>query len=305
MSLKTAIFQMKQALMDRELDGMEQVVRELEATNGLQTGALTSYYQQLLMVKKNSVELANQTNDEVKKINRKWTKQEMEFMFQYIKARQDEGALNITEILEEIAQLLNRGYQSVNYKYYTIVKNNAKKQNLKPTQTAIKFATIADDIVPVVATEFITRQEANLNTEVYSASSSQADGLLDILSGLITNIGQLPGMNLNHLLKSLFELTNLALQNQAAVQQINNIELEMNQERQMLQDRLNKAEKQLAREKERNQKLTDSLSLLANEIEAFNNMTDAAKIQNLKAFNQRLNRLIHKDEQQQQISQLI
>lgn len=296
---------MKEALTNHGIDGQEEMVREIEANHCLIPGALTSYYHHLLMVRKNSADLANQTNDEAKKINRKWTKYEMDFMFQYIHARQDEGALNITEILEEIAQLLNRGYQSVNYKYYSLVKNGAKKQVVQQPQMAIKFATIAEETVPVMATTLIGREQSNSQVHFTTPTQTQADGLLDILSGFITNVQQLPGLNLNQLLKSLYELTNLALQNQNAVQQITNIKTEMDQEKQILQDKLAKAEKQLRQEKQRHLELVENMSNLANEINSFNNLSDAAKIQNLKAFNQRLNQIIHKENQIQPISRLV
>ncbi len=294
---------MKEALMNQEIDGQEEMVRELEIKHGINPGGLSSYYHQLLMVQKNSADLANQTNDEAKKINRKWTKQEMEFMFRYIQARQEEGALNITEILEEIAQLLNRGYQSVNYKYYTLVKNGAKKQAENQAQMEIKYATISEDSIPVVATELIGNPQDDV--QVHYAASTQADDLLDILSGFITNVQQLPGLNLNQLLKSLYELTNLALQNQSALQQITNIKTEMNQEKQVLQEKLAKAERQLVQEKQRNQDLAADMSRLAKEIEVFNSLNDVAKIQNLKSFNQKLNQIIKKENQVEPLSRLI
>lgn len=292
MSLKTALFKMKQTLIDQNGDLEEGIVKELENYNSLESGALASIYHQLLMVQKNSAEVVNQISDEAKKINRKWTMNEIDFMFKYIKERQREGALNITEILEEIAHLLNRGYQSVNYKYYTLVKNSAKKHVSDQPQQGIKFLTITDEVIPVLSTELI--KDSKPTKQNIHNQSNQDDGLLDIVSGLITNIQQLPGIELNQLLKSIFELTSLALQNQNALQQITSIRTEMNQEKQTIQDKLAKAERQLLQEKRRNIELNNDMSLLANEIEEFGKMNDAAKIQNLKNFYQRLDQIIHK-----------
>jgi hypothetical protein len=288
-SLKTALFQMKEEFKDQESGQHgEELLLELENRDGLKAGVLRSYYQNLKMLNLYGVEQENQPHDDSKKINRKWTNNEIDFMFQYIHDRQGEGALNITEVLEEIAQLLNRGYQSVNYKYYTLVKKTDKKK-VDNGQKDYRFTTISQDDIPVLSTELIGNPKDN--SQVYQVSS-QNDDLLDILSGLITNIQQLPGIDLNHLLRSLYQLTNMALQNQEAANQIKNMRTEINQEKETLQEQLKKKERQLVQEKKRNDELDEEISKLANEIGAFNELSDAAKIQNLKSFNQRLNNLL-------------
>lgn len=130
MSLKNAVFEMKEALINQPDDLSEKdFTGDLEKRNELRPGTLVFYYNQLLLHLKRSEQVGPSHHD-TKKVNRKWTKIEIEFMFQYIKERQDEGALNITEILEEVAKLINRGYQSVNYKYYSLVKAKGKRKRL-------------------------------------------------------------------------------------------------------------------------------------------------------------------------------
>lgn len=289
MSLKSAIFEMKEALIDKELGQSEEdFIHELEAKNRLSAGTLVFYFNNLMMLSLNNTEYTNQSHVDSKKVNRKWTKIEIEFMFQYIKERQEEGALNITEILEEIAQLLNRGYQSVNYKYYSLVKAKGKKE--ASNQNGYHFTTISQTEVPVISTEVIldTPSDAQMNQN----NSSQNDDLLDILSGLINNVQQLPGINLNDLLGSLYQLTNMALQNQDAVRQISSLKEESNLEKQVLREKVMKKEKQFLQEKKRNDELQLEVSNLAKEITAFNQLGDAAKIQNLKSYNQTLKYII-------------
>ncbi len=288
MSLKTAVFEMKEALMNQPDDLSEKdFTSGLENRNDLRPGTLVFYYNQLLLHQKRA-EQVNPSHHDSKKVNRKWTKFEVEFMFQYIKERQEEGALNITEILEEVAQLINRGYQSVNYKYYSLAKAKGKKKT--PEQQEYHFTTITEDEVPVISTEVIQNKAPVLATSPVSTSSD--DDLLDILSGLITNVQQLPGIQLNELLRSLYQLTNLALQNQDVVQQFESMNEEKNHEKAALQDKLRKKEQQLINEKKRNDELQEEVSKLAKEIIAFNMLGDAAKIQNLKSYNQQLNYII-------------
>lgn len=287
MSLKSALFELKEALVNQEEGRPEQdFIHELEGKHRLRAGTLVFYYNNLQMLRMNHSETTSL--DDTKKVNRKWTKFEIEFMFQYIKERQDEGALNITEILEEVAQLLNRGYQSVNYKYYSQNKANAKK--VTSNQNSFHFVTIPENQIPVVATEVIT--DTPTAAQVNQMNPAQDDDLLDILSGLITNVQQLPGINLNELLKSLFHLTNMALQNQDVVQQIESMKSERNLEKKELQEKAVQMEQQFLREKKRNDELQLEVAKLAKEINAFNQLGDAAKIQYLKSYNQRLNYII-------------
>jgi hypothetical protein len=289
MSLKPALFEMKEALINQEVGQLEQdFIHELEDKHRLSAGSLVFYFNNLMMSSLNILENANQTRDNSKKVNRKWTKIQIDFMFQYIKARQEEGALNITEILEEIAQLLNRGYQSVNYKYYSLIKAKDKKEASVPND--YHFVTISEKEVPVVSTEVIRGTPPAPQTN--QAEPPKEDDLLDILSGLITNVQQLPGINLNELLRSLYQLTNMALQNQDAVQQIESMKSESNLEKDALREKLQKKEQQFMQEKKRNDELQLEVAKLAMEITAFNKLGDAAKIQYLKSYNQRLNYII-------------
>ncbi|CAH2712897.1 hypothetical protein BACCIP111895_00030 [Neobacillus rhizosphaerae] len=290
MSLKSALFEMKEAIMNQVVGPSEQdYIHNLETKNRLRNGSLVFYYNNLLMLTMNSSEYANHSLVDSKKVNRKWIKIEIEFMFHYIKERQEEGALNITEILEEVAQLLNRGYQSVNYKYYSLIKTKDKKE--AANQNSYQFITITEKDVPVLSTEVI--RDTPLATQVNQLAPAQDnDDLLDILSGLISNVQQLPGINLNQLLRSLFQLTNLALQNQDAVQQIESMKSEVNLEKEAMQEQLMKKEQQFIQEKKRNDELQFEVSKLAKEISAFNLLGDAAKIQQLKSYNQRLNYII-------------
>jgi hypothetical protein len=286
MSLKSALFEMKEMLLEQPVgQSEEKLILELEEKNRLSAGTLIFYFNNLMMVNMNNSEYATQTQDESKKVNRKWTKNEVEFLFQYIKERQEEGALNITVLLEEVAQLLNRGYQSVNYKYYALVKAKDKKE--APSKPNYHFTTITENEVPVIATEVLSE-----SSQVKMDESPQGDDLLDILSGLITNVQKLPEINLNELLRSLYHLTNMALQNQDAARQIESMKSEINLEKDALQAKLINKEKQLNQEKKRNDELQKEVAKLAKEITTYNQLGDAAKIQNLKSHTQRLNYLI-------------
>lgn len=299
MSLKSAILQLKDAIVGYEEEQLtDEFVSDLEMKNGINAGELVSYVNQLIKLNIKTSVMDQNPQEDSKKINRKWSKNEIEFMFQYIKDRQDEGALNITEILEEISQILNRGYQSVNYKYYTQIKKHGK--NLTDNeQLNYQFTTITESKIPVIATELMNQPFSN--QQVYQVSSTQEDDLLDILSGLITNTQQLPGINLNDLLRSIYHLSNMALQNKDTTVQIESMKTEISREKVILQERLNNVEKQLAQERKRNDQLEKEFSRIANEIEAFNKLGDGAKIQNLKSFNQRLNNLVGIREQIKQI----
>lgn len=290
MSFKSAIFQMKEAIINQEVGPSEQdFIQNLESNNGLRAGSLIFYYNNFVMLRMNNSENSTQILDDSKKVNRKWSKNEIEFLFQYIKERQEEGALNITEILEEAAKVLNRGYQSVNYKYYSIIKAKAKEEDAN--QNGYQFITITEKNVPVLATEVIG--DTQTTPQVHQMSSAQdQDDLLDILSGLITNVQQLPGINLNELFRSLYHLTNMALQNQDAVQQIESMKSEINLEKEAIREQLKKKEQQFIQEKKRNDELQLEVAKLAKEITAFNQLGDAAKIQQLKSYNQRLNYII-------------
>ncbi|MGG1401161.1 hypothetical protein ABE288_25555 [Bacillus salipaludis] len=287
MSLKSALFEMQEALKEpRAIQSEEFFIKELETSNNLNPGTLIFFYNNLMASHmKHAKNNDNQTEADMKKVNRKWSKIEIEFMSEYIKERQEEGAQNITEILEEVAQLLNRGYQSVNYKYYSLLKTKGKIQ--ERIHEPLHFTTISYNEVPVVSTEVI--QE---NSPVSKETNHRDDDLLDVLSGLITNVQKLPGIQLNELLRSIYNLTNMALQNQAEVEQFENIKMEYNQENEILREKLTKKDQQLLKEKKRNDELQKEVSKLAKEITAFNQLGDAAKIQSLKAYNQRLNYII-------------
>ncbi|QCJ42388.1 hypothetical protein FAY30_10975 [Bacillus sp. S3] len=289
MSLKNALFEMKDAIINQQIGQSEEVfIDRLETENNLKTGSLLCYFNYLMMISMKKAESMSQLVDDGKKINRKWIKTEVEFMFHYITERQDEGGLNITELLDEVAQLLDRGYQSVNYKYYSIVKSKNKKH--VTDHSAMHFTTISEAKLPVKATEVI--EEVTPVRQVIQESSSHGNDLIDILSGLITNVEKLPGIQLNELLSSLFQLTNMALQNQDAVQQLETVKSEIHNEKEMLKEQLRKKEQQLLQEKKRNDELQFEVAKLAKEIMAFNMLGDAAKIQNLKSYNQRLNYII-------------
>jgi uncharacterized protein YlxW (UPF0749 family) len=105
-------------------------------------------------------------------------------------------------------------------------------------------------------------------------------------------VQQLPGIQLNELLRSLYQLTNMALQNQDAVQQIANVKLESDLEKKALKEKLAAMEEQVALEKRRNDELQSEVRKLAKEIMTFSQLGDAAKIQNLKSYNQRLNYIL-------------
>ena len=255
MNLKSAVFTMRETIMNQQVDELvEDFIHDLEVKNELKPGTLVFYFDHLTLQKNRSAQV-NTSNDS-KKVNRKWTKFEIEFMFQYIKERQEEGALNITEILEEVAQLLNRGYQSVNYKYYNLIKIKEKKEQ-QNQNGGYQFTTIAEDEVPVLSTELIQDYALTPSTKPLNASSDV--DLLDILSGLITNIQQLPGIQLNELLRSLYQLTNMALQNQDVVQQLEDVKAETFHEKEALQEKLKKKEQQLIAEKRRNDELQEEV----------------------------------------------
>ncbi|WP_318507737.1 hypothetical protein [Bacillus sp. T3] len=302
MSLRTAIFQMKDALKVKDLESVNvELIDEIEKINGLKEGILASY---LAHLKKLNLNISDEElpQNESKKINRKWTKNEIEFMFQYLNDRQDEGAINITEILEEIAQLLNRGYQSVNYKYYTLLKKQGKKDP-DDRQQNYQFTTIPEMKIPVIYTELIPQIQPE--QKVCQVTTTKEDDLLDVLSGFITNIQQLPGLNLNDLLRSLYQLSDMALQNLDDVTTFENIKNEIIQEKAELQEKLKQKERQLAQEKKRNEELQKAILNIANEVSAFNQLSDVAKIQNLKSFNQRLNSVLEKPAYLDQISRTV
>ncbi|MGJ7909849.1 hypothetical protein [Neobacillus sp. LXY-1] len=285
MCLKAALFEMKEALTNQSNKQVtDEFIQNLETKNDLSPGTLVYYFNHLFMFYQKG---SKSTLEEGKKINRKWSKSEIDFMFQYILDRQAEGCLNITEILDEIGQLLNRGYQSVNYKYYSLVKAQEKQETKSGNQ--YHFTTIQRPEIPVVSTEVI-RDIPEPSQEINN--QTQPEDLLDILSGLITNVQQLPGIQLNNLLGSLYQLTNLALQNQQVVEQVEAIKSESQLEMVNLKNKLMDKEKQLLMEKKRNDDLQMEVAKLAKEITAFNKLGDAAKIQNLKSYNQRLNYII-------------
>lgn len=106
MSLKAALFEMKEALLNQRVGrSVEEFINHLADKFNLNPGTLVFYFNTLVITNHyTETEKSSQ-----KKTNRKWTKNEINFMFQYLYARQEEGILNITEILDETAQLLNRG----------------------------------------------------------------------------------------------------------------------------------------------------------------------------------------------------
>jgi hypothetical protein len=265
--------------------GMDQVIRKLEIKNQLNTGSL-DYYFNIFMILKMKHPKKN-TQIQTKKINRKWINSEIELMFQYLNDRQEENAINITELLEEVAQLLNRGYQSVNYKYYTIVKEREQEIGQKD----YKFMTISQMDVPVISTELVQRKTV---PETNVEEKAQENDLLDLLSGLITNVQELPGIQLNELLKSLFHLTNLAIGNQKGNLNTDHLQQKASLDNEWLREKLFQKEQQLIQEKKRNDELQAEVNRLAKEISAFNQLGDAAKIQNLKSYNQKLNSIIDK-----------
>lgn len=279
---------MKEAILNQELEMEDEFIEELEKQNRLYPGGLVGYFNTLMMLKMNNTGFQKQPGDDSKKINRKWTKLEVDLMFQYIKERQDEGAENITEVLDEVAQLLNRGYQSVNYKYYTVskIKDEKKEKKHISEEAPFQFKTIEQTHVPVLSTEVIPETLPN------SFAENSEDDLLDVLSGLITNVQQLPGISLTELLKSLYLLTNMALQNKNADLEIKNIKMEMNQTKDKLATQIKTKDQQLQIEKQRNDELQMEVAKLAKEITAYNQLGDAAKVQNLKSYNQRLKYIV-------------
>ncbi|MED3624002.1 hypothetical protein P4482_06185 [Neobacillus thermocopriae] len=287
MSLKSALFEMKEVLTNQKNDKFleEDFISELEKKYGLSENTLVFYYNNLMFL---SMKSSSDHLSEAKKVNRKWTKNEIDFMFQYIKERQEESINNITELLKEVALLLNRGYQSVNYKYYSLVKE--KEENQKENHNGYHFTTLTEKEVPVISTEVLPESHSVFSNQTTQPSSSM--NLLDILSGLITNVEQIPGIQLNELLGSLYQLTNMALQNRDAAQQLKKMKAENQREKEALKEQLKQKEQQLLLEKKRNDELQQEIVKLAKEISAFNQLGDAAKIQNLKSYNQRLNYLI-------------
>jgi hypothetical protein len=291
MSLKLAVFELKEAVLNQKQNELEEkYIFELETKHQLKPGTLVSYFNTLMMLHLSDHQ--KKTNGQAEKTNRKWQKFEIEFMQLYIKDRQEEGAQNITEVLDEVAQILDRGYQSVNYKYYTVSKVKEKK-NAKETKevangASYTFQTIEQDQLPVLSTSTF------YPTEVVEspANPSNDDDLLDILSGLITNVQQLPGINLNELLRSLYLLTSMAIQNKDVGHQLESMKVEMNKEKASLDAQLKKKEQQLMYEMKRNDELQAEVSKLAKEVAAFNQLGDAAKVQNLKSYNQRLKYII-------------
>jgi hypothetical protein len=288
MSFIKALYEIKEAIINQQINHTEdKYIHELEAKYALTKGKLIFYFNFLMILSMKNAEFINQSSQLSKKVNRKWTKDEIEFMFQYIADRQEEGALNITEILDEIAQLINRGYQSVNYKYYSLLKAKEKKAKDLPKYT---YTTISHQEVPVVATETI--EDTPHVIQVNNVNPAKEDDLLDIISGLITNVQQLPGIQLNELLRSLYQLTNMAIQNQDVVQKLANVKSESDLEKKTLQEKLAGIEQQLENERKRNNELQSEVRKLAKEINAYNKLGDAAKIQNLKSYNQRLNYIL-------------
>jgi hypothetical protein len=287
--LKSALFEMKDILEKDQKDVvMAHVIRNLEIKNQLNTGSLDYYFNILVILKaKHSKKTQTQTQNHTKKINRKWINCEIELMFQYINDRQEENSINITELLEEVAQLLNRGYQSVNYKYYTLVKE--KEQEIG--QKDYKFMTISQMDVPVISTELIQRKKVS---EIEVEKQDEENNLLDLLSGLITNVQELPGIQLTELLSSLYHLTSLAIGNQKGNLNIESIQQKANFDNEFLREKLFQKEQQLIQEKKRNDELQAEVNRLALEISAFSKLGDAAKIQNLKSYNQKLNSIIDK-----------
>jgi hypothetical protein len=289
--LKSALFEMKDILEKDQKDVvMAHVIRNLEIKNQLNTGLLDYYFNILMILKaKHSKKTQTQTQNQnhTKKINRKWINCEIELMFQYINDRQEETSINITELLEEVAQLLNRGYQSVNYKYYTLVKE--KEQEIG--QKDYKFMTISQMDVPVISTELIQRKKVS---EIEVEKQDEENDLLDLLSGLITNVQELPGIQLTELLSSLYHLTSLAIGNQKGNLNIENIQQKASLDNELLREKLFQKEQQLIQEKKRNDELQAEVNRLAAEISAFSKLGDAAKIQNLKSYNQKLNSIIDK-----------
>ncbi|WP_042355969.1 hypothetical protein [Bacillus rubiinfantis] len=286
MGLKAAVFELKESITRKQIGNAEaDFILKLETEFKLRSGTLAFYYNFLMMMDIRNQKNASSSNVDGKKVNRKWTKDEIAFMFHYISERQEEGGLNITELLDEVARLLGRGYQSVNYKYYSLIKTQETK-NVEPPQ----ITTISKERIPVLSTEVLhdlPSQEAN-----HLLSSEENEDLLDILSGLITNVEKLPGIKLDELLKSLYHLTNLALQNQNVAIEIETMKSKMSAEKETYRDKVRKLEQQVQQEKNRNDELQQEVSKLAKEIMAFNQLGDAAKIQQLKAYNQRLNYII-------------
>lgn len=292
MGLKSALFEMKDVLeKDQKGVGLDQVIRNLEMKNQLNTGSLDYYYNIFMILKIKQPKKNSQTQNPTKKINRKWISCEIELMFQYLNDRQEENTINITELLEEVAQLLNRGYQSVNYKYYTLVKEKEQKQEPEIGQKDYKFMTISQIDVPVISTELI---QSKTVSEIEVDKKDQENDLLDLLSGLITNVQELPGIQLNELLGSLFHLTSLAVGNQNGNPNIENLQQKASLDNEWLREKLFQKEQQLIQEKKRNDELQAEVNRLAMEISAFSKLGDAAKIQNLKSYNQKLNSIIDK-----------
>jgi hypothetical protein len=284
--LKSALFEMKDVLENDQAGvGMDQVIRNLEIKNQLNTGSLDYYFNVFMILKMKHPKKIIQT--QTKKINRKWINSEIELMFRYLNDRLEENAINITELLEEVAQLLNRGYQSVNYKYYTLVKE--KEQEIG--QNDFKFMTISQIDVPVISTELVQRKTVS---ETNFEEKAQDNDLIDLLSGLITNVQELPGIQLNELLKSLYHLTNLAIGNQKGNLNTDHSQQKASLDNEWLREKLFQKEQQLIQEKKRNDELQAEVNRLAKEISAFNQLGDAAKIQNLKSYNQKLNSIIDK-----------
>jgi hypothetical protein len=290
MSLKSALFEMKEGLINLTPElSEEHFIHELENKNELREGSLNWYYNQLKMMRMHGRDANNKKLDDSKKVNRKWSKPEINFMLRYINERQEEWGVNITEVLDEVANLLNRGYQSVNYKYYSLIKLN---QDMKQeNQNQYHITTISQEDVPVISAEVVTNTSdlSEFNSKNFTLEN---DDLLDILSGLLTNAQRLPGINLNELFRSLYQLTNMALQNQKANQEIESIKSKVNLEKESLQEKLARKEQRLLIEKKRNDELQSEVLKLEKEIKAFNQLGDTAKIQNLKSYNQKLSYII-------------
>jgi hypothetical protein len=291
-SLKSALFEMKEGFINLRPElSEEHFIHDLENKNELRDGSLIWYYNQLMMMRMHGRDPKNEKQDDSKKVNRKWSKHEINFMLRYINERQEEWGVNITEILDEVANLLNRGYQSVNYKYYSLIKLDQDMKKDNQNQNQYHITTINQENVPVIFTEVVndTSHRPEFDNSNFSLEN---DDLLDVLSGLLTNVQRLPGINLNELFRSLYQLTNLALQNQNENQKIEMVKSKVNLEKENLQEKLAKKEQRLLVEKKRNDELQSEVFKLEKEIRAFNQLGDTAKIQNLKSYNQKLSFII-------------
>ncbi|MDF2557305.1 MAG: transcriptional repressor [Bacillales bacterium] len=265
------------------------ILKESKTKNDLRDGCLDFYFNQLKMIDKHSKSLEKYQQGDLKKVNRKWSKNETSFMLRYINERQEEWGVNITETLNEVAVLLNRGYQSVNYKYYSLIKSN--QEHKIDNHNLYQIKTISQKSIPVLYTEDAPDVQ-DLQRTNHKDISLGNDDLLEVLSGLLSNVQKLPGINLNELLRNLYQLTNMALQNKNDYHEIEGVHSEDIRGKKSLQKKLANIDQRLLQEKKRNDELQLEFSKLAEEIRAFNQLGDTAKIQNLKSYNQKLNFII-------------